>query len=91
MNTITRDMIRNANAAMAEAADRHDLLERERDELIREIWEPLANALIDTQEYTERSIALGSDYIGNTTEGDLVAWGREHAEYREFELAGGGE
>ena len=86
--TITRDMIRKANAAMAEAASLRDgTLERERADLIREIWEPLANALIDTQEYTERSIALGSDYIGNTAEGDLVAWGREHAEYRELELS----
>ena len=85
--TITRDTIRQANAAMAEAASLRDgTLERERADLIREIWEPLANDLIDSQEYTERSIALGSDYIGNTTEGDMVAWGREHAEYREFEL-----
>lgn len=83
---ITRETIRQANIAMAEAADSPCLSRRERDETIREIWGPLANALIDSQEYTERSIALGGDYIGNIDDGAMVAWGREHAEYREFEL-----
>ena len=89
--TITRDMIRTANAAMAEAASLRDgTLERERAELIREIWEPLANGLAETATPEGRESEadmLSSDYIGSTVEGDLVAWGREHPEYREFELS----
>lgn len=91
---ITRETIRSANARMAEIADDFTILKNEREAAIDEIWTPIAEALIETAlpANPADADAMGSDYLGTTVEGDVVAWGVEHplghgGMWREFEIA----
>ena len=83
-------IVEAANAAMAEQDD---------EESCREIWEPIANALIesapseferDWPELWTVAQALGPDFVGITSDTRrVVAWGAAHPHYRAFEIMPG--
>jgi hypothetical protein len=89
---VTEGIVEGANIAMAEIAKASgdDMEQR-----IRAIWEPVATALAasireDFEHWPERirlAKELGFDFLGQTSDtGRIVAWGRDHGPWREFQI-----
>lgn len=86
-------VVESANIAMAEIADSVSAPD-DRVVRIREVWEPVANALRDsvredlgTNWPDEAALAdsLGADFVGQTSDsGRIVSWGEDRGAYRPF-------
>ena len=83
----SQGVVEAANAAMDETSD---------SDRCREIWEPIANALLDSvPQHFERDWPdlwgeakdAGPDFVGVTSDTRrVVVWGRTHPRYREFAI-----